>query len=91
MNLPYILWVAAFNSSFLLGYLLVDLYFSPPSTALDARPDPRSSPSSPVHRPRSDVRDEGSGAPALLEALNKNGLAIFLLVGGIACIEEMGR
>jgi len=26
-NLPYVLWVAAFNTTFLLGYLLIDTYF----------------------------------------------------------------
>ncbi|THH17244.1 hypothetical protein EW146_g3541 [Bondarzewia mesenterica] len=29
VNLPYIAWVAAYNTSFLLGYLLLDLYFFP--------------------------------------------------------------
>jgi phosphatidylinositol glycan class W len=49
-----VLWTAAFNSSFLLGYLLIESHFllSPTST---------------------------SPCPALLEAINANGLAVFLI------------
>ncbi len=48
-NLPYMLWVAAYNTTFLLSYLVIELLFSP-------------------DRP----------VPSLLEAINENGLAIFL-------------
>lgn len=78
VNLQYVLWVAAYNTSFLLGYLLLDLLFfsSPlsrsmysPTSHLKVRPDASTS----VVRP---VRS----APALLEATNRNGLVLFLLV-----------
>lgn len=157
-NLPYVAWVAAYNTSFILGYLLLDLYFFP-SPMLKSRYSPTSklkqhgppltrspsqnmpnynAPGSPVtssyQRPSSPVpmaamprpryarqdnegrlsADEYSqplpmggigggggggvgvgrrgglrrmgwgqvqvGAPALLEAINRNGLAVFLIV-----------
>lgn len=40
-NLPYILWIAGFNTSFLLGYLLLDLYFFP-SPLVKSHYDPTS-------------------------------------------------
>jgi phosphatidylinositol glycan class W len=52
-NLTYVLWTASFNSTFLLGYLLVE-------SALVIRPD-------------------APPCPALLEAINANGLVIFLV------------
>ncbi|KAL7414760.1 GWT1-domain-containing protein [Mrakia frigida] len=83
-NLPYVLWTAAFNTTFILGYLIVQL-------ALPA-PPPAPSPPSP-----SAVQDEKlninkgnqktvalvvatrSSVPPLLEAANKNALTVFLL------------
>ncbi|KAL1726660.1 GWT1-domain-containing protein [Schizophyllum commune] len=75
VNLPYILWVAAYNTSAILGYFALDLLFFP-------RPE-RYDPTSGLKR------SPGAGgqnkeyaqaqAPALLEAINKNGLALFLL------------
>lgn len=56
-NLPYVLWTAAYNTTFLLGYLTIEILFFPPST--------NDSPSFAV--------------PPLLEAINRNGLAVFLL------------
>ncbi|WVQ84419.1 hypothetical protein IAT38_006571 [Cryptococcus sp. DSM 104549] len=52
-NTPYVLWVAAYNTTFLFGYLLLELLLP-------------ASPSSPL-------------VPPLLDALNKNGLVVFLV------------
>jgi len=108
VNLPYILWVAAYNTTFLLCYLLLDLVFFPTPLAKSTY-----SPVSGlkvVRRP-SDFHKDGDGddgegtlgsasphaqpycagptttcsgpspmpAPPLLEAINRNALAVFLL------------
>ncbi|ORY26719.1 GWT1-domain-containing protein [Naematelia encephala] len=52
-NTSYVIWTAAYNTTFLLGYLIVEIYLS--SSTLP----------SPV--------------PPLLEAINANGLAVFLV------------
>ncbi|SCV72555.1 BQ2448_4092 [Microbotryum intermedium] len=54
-NLPYVLWVAAFNATFLFLYLCVHLWTS----------------KSPTTR--------SSSAPRIFEAINKNGLLVFLV------------
>ncbi|KAH9015069.1 GWT1-domain-containing protein [Lactarius hengduanensis] len=59
VNLPYIMWVAAYNTTFLLCYMLLDLAFFPTPLAKSTY--------SPV------------SAPPLLEAINQNSLAVFLL------------
>ncbi|EDR10435.1 uncharacterized protein LACBIDRAFT_152132, partial [Laccaria bicolor S238N-H82] len=64
VNLPYILWVAAFNTSFLLLYLVV----------LDISPYV---PSSQQQPPIDEVLEQGN-PPQLLEAINKHGLVLFL-------------
>ncbi|KAI0062497.1 GWT1-domain-containing protein [Artomyces pyxidatus] len=79
VNLPYIFWVAAYNTSFILGYLLLDLYFFPSPLSKSVY-----SPTSKlkVHADASHLlnqQQEVQSAPALLEAINRNGLAIFLL------------
>jgi phosphatidylinositol glycan class W len=51
-NLPYVLWVAAYNTTFLFGYLLIEIFLFSTS---------------------------GFPVPPLLEAINKNGLAVFLV------------
>ncbi|OXG78063.1 GPI-anchored wall transfer protein 1 [Cryptococcus neoformans var. grubii Br795] len=56
-NAPYVFWVAAYNTTFLLGYLLLTHII----------PSPTSSQTSPSIL-----------VPPLLDAMNKNGLAIFL-------------
>ncbi|GJE93137.1 GWT1-domain-containing protein [Phanerochaete sordida] len=82
VNLRYIIWVAAFNTTFLLGYLLLDLVFFPsplsksvysPTSKLKVQPDTVL-----LGRDRTDGRT-ALGAPALLEAINRNGLVFFLL------------
>ncbi|KAF8843467.1 GWT1-domain-containing protein [Paxillus ammoniavirescens] len=73
-NLPYTLWIVAFNTSFILGYYLLDMLFFP--TRISKLKDP-SDPSGKriLHEDTSKTKS----APALLEALNKNGLVIFLV------------
>ncbi|KAI0764344.1 GWT1-domain-containing protein [Trametes elegans] len=85
VNVQYVAWVAAYNTTFLLGYLVLDLFFFPspmsksvysPTSKLKVHPDPD------VLKATRHLRgqDPGAGsAPALLEAVNKNGLVLFLL------------
>ncbi|KAJ6524486.1 GWT1-domain-containing protein [Mycena capillaripes] len=69
-NLAYALWIVAFNTSFILGYLVLDMVFFPtPATRSKLKPPASVSPI-PVAGPR---------APPLLEAINKNALPLFLL------------
>ncbi|KAG2058984.1 hypothetical protein BDR06DRAFT_979997 [Suillus hirtellus] len=73
-NICYVLWVAAYNTSFILDCILLDMMFFPTRTSKIRDPtDPSGK--------RLLVGDEGpkSSAPALLEASNKNGLILFLL------------
>ncbi|KAH9986293.1 GWT1-domain-containing protein [Russula vinacea] len=93
VNLPYIAWVAAYNTSVLLCYLLLDLAFFP--TPLSKSTYSPVSGLKVVRRPSSDnehhdvpdsacapVMTSGPSpmpAPPLLEAVNRNSLAVFLL------------
>lgn len=95
-NLPYIIWIAAYNSTFLLGYLVLDLVFFPsplsksvysPTSKLKVHPDPDLLKATRhlgtgAGREREDAAAAAvrGSAPALLEAVNKNGLVLFLLV-----------
>ncbi|KAF9781098.1 GWT1-domain-containing protein [Thelephora terrestris] len=81
VNLPYILWVAAFNTSFILAYILLDLFFFPsplsksiysPTSKLKVPKDRRKASTESQTQP---VKD----APVLLHAINQNGLSVFLL------------
>jgi len=81
VNLPYILWVAAFNTSFILGYFLLDLFFFPsplsksiysPTSKLKVPKDRRKVPTEFQTSPLKD-------APVLLRAINQNGISVFLL------------
>lgn len=86
VNLQYITWVTAYNTTFLLGYLVLDLFFFPsplsksvysPTSKLKVHPDPD------VLKATRHMRGRelsGGSAPALLEAVNKNALVLFLLV-----------
>lgn len=83
-NLPYVLWVAAFNTSFILAYFLLDLFFFPsplsksiysPTSKLKVRKERRKAPTESQTPPPRD-------APVLLHAINQNGLAVFLVVSG---------
>lgn len=89
VNLPYVFWIAAYNVSFVLGYLSLDLAFfaSPlsrstysPYSKLKVHPPDPAALRGRTHTHK-DARGPGdAGAPALLEAVNKNGLVLFLLV-----------
>jgi hypothetical protein len=73
--------VAAYNTSFILGYLLLDLFFFPSPRSKSAYPS-TSKLKVPVdnHSPLRPQQQQAGNPPALLEAFNKNGLALFLLV-----------
>lgn len=95
VNLPYVAWVCAFNTTIILGYLLLDLVFFPsplsksiysPTSKLKVQPDPvvlshgRRSPRGP---------DDIATAAPLLEAINRNGLVFFLLVCLLSCSDAL--
>jgi phosphatidylinositol glycan class W len=73
-NISYVLWVAAYNTSFILGYILLDMVFFPTRTSKIRDPaDPSGK--------RLLVEEQGpkSSPPELLEAINKNAFILFLL------------
>jgi phosphatidylinositol glycan class W len=73
-NISYVLWVAAYNTSFILGYIFLDMMFFPTRTSKIRDPtDPSGK--------RLLIGEKGpkSSAPALLEAINKNAFILFLL------------
>ncbi|KAK1224863.1 Glucosaminyl phosphatidylinositol (GlcN-PI) nositol acylation protein [Marasmius sp. AFHP31] len=84
VNVSYVFWVCAYNTSFIFGYMLLDMVFFP--TPLPAKPRYRG------RGKNEDVeKDEGKAEvvdytdnsdevpPAIFRAINKNGLALFLL------------
>ena len=80
------IWIAAFNTTFILGYLLLDLIFFPsplsrstysPTSKLKVQPDPTVLA---VGKRNARGIDGADNAPVLLEAINYNGLILFLLV-----------
>jgi len=82
-NLSYILWVAAFNTTFLFGYLLLDLFFFPsplsksiysPTSKLKVQADSGS-----LERNHLLQQPLEGNPPVLLEAINRNGLVLFLI------------
>jgi phosphatidylinositol glycan class W len=83
VNLPYILWVAAFNTTFMFGYFFLDLFIFPSTPS-----KPVCSPSLTLEVPSDSsgiLRDQHSppltgNPPALLAAINRNGLVLFILV-----------
>ncbi|KAF8584602.1 GWT1-domain-containing protein [Ramaria rubella] len=87
-NARYVFWVAAFNTTFITAYLALDIIFYPPrleQKALQRKPSnllsPSSSPSAQrASEPASSI-DTASPRKAsiLLEAINMNGLPLFLL------------
>ncbi|RDB28918.1 GPI-anchored wall transfer protein 1 [Hypsizygus marmoreus] len=76
VNFPYIFWVAAFNTSFMLGYLLLDLIFFP-SKSVYSQTSKLKVPVDNLSHPSQ--QQQQAVPPALLEAINKNSLALFLL------------
>ncbi|KAJ8508122.1 hypothetical protein ONZ45_g9591 [Pleurotus djamor] len=79
-NFQYILWIAAYNTSFILGYLLLDLYFFP-SPLTKSVYSPTSKLKVPVESTTALqlLGNQLGNPPPLLEAINKNALALFLL------------
>jgi len=72
VNLPYILWISAVNTSCILGYYLLDIFFFPRRVSrLKDTSDPTG---------KRLMGEEGSHTPTLLEAINANSLVIFLVV-----------
>lgn len=71
VNLPYILWISAVNTSCILGYYLLDMFFFPRRVSrLKDTSDPTG---------KRLMGEEGSHTPILLEAINANSLVIFLV------------
>ncbi|KAL0946007.1 hypothetical protein HGRIS_012283 [Hohenbuehelia grisea] len=82
-NLPYVLWVAAYNVSFILGYLLLDLYFFPTPLSVSIY-SPTSKLKVSVESPAFPIASSSQvhlvgNPPPLFEAINKNSLVIFLV------------
>ncbi|KAJ8083308.1 Glucosaminyl phosphatidylinositol (GlcN-PI) nositol acylation protein [Marasmius tenuissimus] len=79
VNVSYVFWVCAYNTSFILGYMLLDMVFFP--TPLPRKPKYKD-------KDKVDAKDgvdytDSSSLdevpPAIFAAINKNGLALFLL------------
>ncbi|KAF9018028.1 GWT1-domain-containing protein [Hymenopellis radicata] len=70
VNLSYVMWIAAFNTSFILGYLLLDMHFYPEPSKFKKRD---------VDNSDAVATYKAPVAPSLLDAINKNALVIFLL------------
>lgn len=89
-NLPYVLWVAAFNSVQLLVFYSIDAVFFPSSPSSTSSPSASSlSPSSPPPPPSSSTPKPATSLATttstttrtspILTSFNKNGLPLFLL------------
>ncbi|GAA5979812.1 hypothetical protein JCM11641_002701 [Rhodosporidiobolus odoratus] len=68
-NLPYVLWITAFNTSFIFLYLAIHLVVASRS----------SSPSSTSPSQHGNSSQSATTAPVIFEAINRNGLVVFLL------------
>ena len=71
------LWIVAFNTSFILIFYLLDMIFFP--SRISKLKDP-SDPSGKRILQEDPTTSTPKAAPALFEAINKNGLAIVLVV-----------
>ncbi|KAG0229887.1 Glucosaminyl phosphatidylinositol (GlcN-PI) nositol acylation protein [Actinomortierella wolfii] len=83
-NLSYFFWVITFNTGFILAFLLVEIYLTKdePSAAAIARAEAKASLSTSAdkrQRLQSTIRLPPLTCPPLLEAINRNGLATFLV------------
>lgn len=80
VNISYILWIAAFNTSFLLGYLaLLDIWIFGLSLKGTAKKGATLSRVAPPSVQQEAVVTRGN-PPWLLEVVNRHSLAVFLLV-----------
>ncbi|KAF5384964.1 hypothetical protein D9615_001166 [Tricholomella constricta] len=77
VNAPYIFWVAAFNTSFILGYLLVDMCFFPSRSVYSQKSKLKVPVDIAIDHPSR--QQQMQSPPPLLEALNKNSLVLFLV------------
>ena len=83
VNLPYILWVTAYNTSFLLFYLGLDMWIfsigdagrGKINTKLHKKAD-----ASPPPPPVAEQQIQFGNPPPLLDLINRHSLVIFLLV-----------
>ncbi|KAH0591190.1 hypothetical protein H2248_001282 [Termitomyces sp. 'cryptogamus'] len=74
VNVQYIFWVAGFNTSFILGYLLLHMAFHPPPPVYSQQSKLK------VSANRIDIDlYQTLPVPPLFEAINKNGLVLFLV------------
>ncbi|KAF7972112.1 hypothetical protein HWV62_18820 [Athelia sp. TMB] len=86
-NLSYVLWIAAFNTSFIFGYMCLDLFFfpSPGTRSVYSATSKLKVPAEKVQARVSSAhaaeaeKAGSSGPPALLDAINRNSLVLFLL------------
>ncbi|KZP17007.1 GWT1-domain-containing protein [Athelia psychrophila] len=83
-NISYVLWVVAFNTSFIFGYLCLDLIFfpSPLSRSVYSATSGLKVPAAKaaaLRESRRNDKEEGNGAPILLDAINRNSLVLFLI------------
>lgn len=77
--------MAAFNTSFILAYILLDLVFfpSPLSKSIYSPTSKLKVPKDRRKVPAESQTQLAKDAPGLLHAINQNGLAVFLLVSGV--------
>ena len=82
VNLPYILWVTAYNTSFLLFYLGLDMWiFSGGNSRGEKITKHHKKADAPPPPPRPPAQQIQFGnPPPLLDLINRHSLAIFLLV-----------
>ena len=84
-NTSYVIWVAAYNTSFIAAYLTFDTYFFPPSPERELSRAASNRSFRPADESKSSPEmvisvTQPPKAAMLLEAINVNGLPLFLLV-----------